>query len=1563
MKKAMPMSILWTFFLIPFYTLFAQIPQYCASKGTFPWEQWMERVSISSGNFGNSSGKEGYGDFTSLAGATLKRNTGNLITISPKSSWNGDPRNANMFWRVWVDFNGDGDFTDAGETVISRQVVIQSQTFLDNEAAFTPPQSARLGKTRLRVAMKAGGYPDPCETFERGEVEDYTVDILDDNSNGTPDLIPENINSAASFNLNQQQNMSFSVHNNGSATSTSTSALIYLSKDNQLSVDDVLLSNNFLNALAPNASVSINASINIGLTWTYEKAFLIVKIDPLSIESNKLNNTIFKTVNINLPPLPSCVKPLGSGQILCNYDDGGQNVTVYIAENNMLIRKELDRDGNILSTDISESLVRDSVLVKNNQVIKKLANGSIAYSKNILPSVLNRVSSINSVVELTDGTFVLAGFQKTFSNDPNPNLTMDKLVLVTTDANLEYQSETIEANNSGFSNVTRDSILQIIPWINNQFIILYYYGTSFAINSQNFVLSKYQKNGATLQKIKSVTDGQKLLQPPFLTFFCGDNLMIFSTTESVSIKSSFIGQNFISYTMDSLFPVIVREIGNGSTSNYGSFSKYSYLFRPSLKESEYSLSADFAGDPRFDLSQLKIQFYYNSNTSYYSKTIPFVQYDHVVRSSDTTCLILGTRNGQLWSYNPDCNNVPPLLPDLILGNLTLATPTVQQGQVLNFSVDIKNLSTANATGNFTVKAYISKDNVLSGDDIQNGVVTTGNFPAGFSVTQVLGASTIPTTLPIGQYFLILKVDADNQIAESNEFNNEIISSTSFSVTLAQSNNQYCASKGLAPWELWVSKVQFNTINNESEKFKDYATLGYSDYSNLSTGISKGQTYLLNITPGLSWSGYLPNVYCRAWIDYNGNKIFENAELVFQNINVNPFSANIRVPSSAINGNVRMRVALKWGGYPEPCEIFARGEVEDYTLNIIGQSLGSDTLRLVAVTGANAVRQGEKITLNVSIKNTGSAPSNPNTPLSIYQNQQPFIFKGPPPTFLTIASEQTPIGRAIQPNETVTLPVTFTMYPNFSHITRPDYSGVQYVSTYVVIGNRSNSFIFYPYSYPVLDTLALPYNISAILDNSDLAINIIALDTTFNKNGKHSFTVKVTNNGSVAAKDVIANVGTAYSQYATGIFTSPTVTPQRGTVFSNTPFGGATYVLWNINSLAPNESLTALVQYDKFAIPAVLPEFRQEVRVGTNQIIDTMPANNTASQRFVLDTTPLPYCVSKGIAPWEQWISSVSLASRFFLRQYPATAKEGYGNFTALQPADIVRGETAFLTISPTSSWNNDPRNDNMFWRAWMDWNDDGDFDDSGEFLYGNKVVFYLGVFFDNGGGFFVPSSSSLGRHRLRIAMKVGGYPSPCETFERGEVEDYMVNVVVENNSAVQPLIVHGDLRAVVFDNKIRIDWVRQSSNIASFDIEKSVDGNHFDRIAIVPTAINNYHVAYDDSPTEGGSFYRLKMHLMNGEMRLTAPEKVHYEKLVDFTVFPNPAADEAYIDLKKYEGRAVNILLSDVAGQIISSRIIEKATSAPLRLDLTPFKNGTYFIVIKSNNKRDVLRKLQILKY
>ena len=159
-----------------------------------------------------------------------------------------------------------------------------------------------------------------------------------------------------------------------------------------------------------------------------------------------------------------------------------------------------------------------------------------------------------------------------------------------------------------------------------------------------------------------------------------------------------------------------------------------------------------------------------------------------------------------------------------------------------------------------------------------------------------------------------------------------------------------------------------------------------------------------------------------------------------------------------------------------------------------------------------------------------------------------------------------------------------------------------------------------------------------------------------------------------------------------------------------------------------------------------------------------------------------------------------------------------------------------------------------------------------------------------------------------------------------------------------------------------MDWVQQSFNILYFDIEKSTDGVHFESIKSIPSSANNYHVAYDDALTEGVSFYRLKIHLMNGQTQSTNPQKVNYEKLPDFTVFPNPVSEDAYIDLKKYAEQTANITISDVAGHIILNKIVEKAGSEPQRWDISSLKNGTYFIALKCENRRDVVRKIQILK-
>jgi hypothetical protein len=140
---------------------------YCASKGNSVADEYIGRVQI--GSINNLSGSNaGYGNFTALS-TNLGRNTVYTITITP--TWTGTLYNEG--YAVWIDYNSDGDFTDAGEQVWTKTASKTTPV----SGSFTVPAAAPLGATRMRVSMKYNGVPTSCETFSYGEVEDYTVNI------------------------------------------------------------------------------------------------------------------------------------------------------------------------------------------------------------------------------------------------------------------------------------------------------------------------------------------------------------------------------------------------------------------------------------------------------------------------------------------------------------------------------------------------------------------------------------------------------------------------------------------------------------------------------------------------------------------------------------------------------------------------------------------------------------------------------------------------------------------------------------------------------------------------------------------------------------------------------------------------------------------------------------------------------------------------------------------------------------------------------------------------------------------------------------------------------------------------------------------------------------------------------------------------------------------------------------------------------------------------------------------------------------------------------------------
>jgi bacillolysin len=172
---------------------------YCASKGNSVADEYIGKVQLGTIN-NTSTGGNGYSNFTSIS-TNLTKGSASTITVTP--TWTGTTYSEG--YAVWIDFNGDGDFDDAGELVWSKAASKTTPV----SGSFTIPTSTNTGSTRMRVSMKYNGIPTSCEAFSYGEVEDYSVNIIA----GTPDTTAPNVptNLAASGTTTTTTNLSWTA--------------------------------------------------------------------------------------------------------------------------------------------------------------------------------------------------------------------------------------------------------------------------------------------------------------------------------------------------------------------------------------------------------------------------------------------------------------------------------------------------------------------------------------------------------------------------------------------------------------------------------------------------------------------------------------------------------------------------------------------------------------------------------------------------------------------------------------------------------------------------------------------------------------------------------------------------------------------------------------------------------------------------------------------------------------------------------------------------------------------------------------------------------------------------------------------------------------------------------------------------------------------------------------------------------------------------------------------------------------------------------------------------------
>ena len=149
-------SPIWTFEMI--------LPNYCVSY-SLECDEYISHFAFS--NINNSSDCEGYSNFMNIIGELRRGKTYNVSLYNPVP-YDGDAAG------IFIDWNQNEQFDSPNEYY---QLSTSDYQFFDGDISV--PLDATLGLTVLRAKIVYDEVLDPCSISDYGDVEDYSVEILE----------------------------------------------------------------------------------------------------------------------------------------------------------------------------------------------------------------------------------------------------------------------------------------------------------------------------------------------------------------------------------------------------------------------------------------------------------------------------------------------------------------------------------------------------------------------------------------------------------------------------------------------------------------------------------------------------------------------------------------------------------------------------------------------------------------------------------------------------------------------------------------------------------------------------------------------------------------------------------------------------------------------------------------------------------------------------------------------------------------------------------------------------------------------------------------------------------------------------------------------------------------------------------------------------------------------------------------------------------------------------------------------------------------------------------------
>ncbi len=162
------------------------------------------------------------------------------------------------------------------------------------------------------------------------------------------------------------------------------------------------------------------------------------------------------------------------------------------------------------------------------------------------------------------------------------------------------------------------------------------------------------------------------------------------------------------------------------------------------------------------------------------------------------------------------------------------------------------------------------------------------------------------------------------------------------------------------------------------------------------------------------------------------------------------------------------------------------------------------------------------------------------------------------------------------------------------------------------------------------------------------------------------------------------------------------------------------------------------------------------------------------------------------------------------------------------------------------------------------------------------------------------------------------------------------------------------------NESVSVKWqVAQESNIASYEVERSIDGASFEKVTSVKAIVSSNYIAEDKNlPTNATTiYYRIKAVGEDGTFIYSATSKIiaNNPHMV-LNVYPNPVQSQLNVTVENAISKNFTVNLYTVQGKQVTNNSNKTTTTGSIHIDASTLSSGIYIVEL-TDEKGNVLKE------